>query len=81
VETPLFVNSQLTSMVQLDDLCGYALRRYLENKEEKLFDIIFQRADRKDNKVVGVRHFTVPGCKCKICITHGANLGLPEASV
>jgi hypothetical protein len=70
VETPLFVNSQLTGMVQLADLCSYALRRYLENNEEKLFDIIFKRADRKANVVVGVRHFTALGCKCKICAAH-----------
>ncbi len=67
IETPLFVNSELTSMVQIADLCSYALRRYLENKETALFDLIFQRADRRDNRVVGVRHFTAPGCKCKIC--------------
>jgi hypothetical protein len=67
VETPLFVNSQLTSMVQIADLCGYVLRRYLELKETELFDLIFVRADRKDDRVVGVRHFTSMGCNCKIC--------------
>ncbi len=70
IETPLFVNSELTAMVQLADLCGYALRRYLENKEEELFDLIFKRADRKGETVVGVRHFTRPGCDCKICSSH-----------
>ena len=29
IETPLFVDSELTSMIQIADLCGYALRRYL----------------------------------------------------
>lgn len=70
IETPLFVNSQLTSMVQMADLCGYALRRYLENQEEELFDLIFTRADRKGNTVVGVRHFTNSMCICKICAAH-----------
>jgi len=70
IETPLFVDSELTSMVQVADLCGYALRRYLENGEEELFDLIFQRADRKDGTVVGVRHFTKPACNCKICSAH-----------
>jgi len=68
--TPLFVDSQLTSMVQIADVCAYALRRYLENGEEELFDLIFQRADRKDGIVVGVRHFTKSGCSCKICSAH-----------
>jgi hypothetical protein len=70
IETPLFVDSQLTSMVQIADLCGYALRRYLENGEEELFDMVFQRADRKENIVVGVRHFTDMSCSCKICRAH-----------
>jgi len=70
IETPLFVDSELTSMVQIADLCGYALRRYLENEEEELFDLIFQRADRRSNVVVGVRHFSEQSCQCKICIAH-----------
>jgi hypothetical protein len=40
IETPLFVDSQLTSMVQIADVCAYALRRYLENGEEELFKLI-----------------------------------------
>ena len=72
VETPLFVDSQLTSMVQIADLCSYALRRYIENSEDELFDLVFERADRKDNVVVGVRHFTNLACSCKICQAHRA---------
>ena len=68
IETPLFVDSQLTSMVQIADLCAYSLRRYLENGEEDLFNLVFQRADRKDGVVVGVRHYSKPSCTCKICI-------------
>lgn len=70
VETPLFVDSQLTSMVQIADLCAYALRRYLENNEDEIFSLVFQRADRKDGIAVGVRHFTSPSCLCKICGAH-----------
>jgi hypothetical protein len=70
IETPLFVNSELTGMVQIADLCGYALRRYLENGEEELFDLLFSRADRNRGSVVGVRHFSVDTCKCKICSSH-----------
>ncbi len=71
IETPLFVDSQLTSMVQIADLCCYAVRRYLENNEDELFELVFNRADRKDGTVVGVRHFTSSGCSCKICQSHG----------
>lgn len=70
IETPLFVDSKLTSMIQIADLCAYSLRRYLENKEEELFDLIFPRADRRNGIVVGVRHFTNPSCNCKICTQH-----------
>jgi len=70
IETPLFVNSELTSMVQLADVCSYSLRRYLENNEDNFFDHVFKRADRRNNLVVGVRHFTVASCTCKICVAH-----------
>jgi hypothetical protein len=70
IETPLFVDSQLTSMIQLADVCSYAIRRYVEKDEDKLFDEIFKIADKKNSKVVGVRHFTDPTCQCKICQSH-----------
>jgi hypothetical protein len=77
IETPLFVNSELTSMVQIADLCGYALRKYLENHKTELFDLVFRRADRKGDDassvVVGVRHFTKQPCRCKVCIAHGTS--------
>ena len=70
IETPLFVDSKLTSLVQIADVCAYALRRYLENKEDTLFNYIFERADRKDGIAVGVRHFANSTCTCRICSEH-----------
>jgi hypothetical protein len=70
IETPLFVDSQLTSMVQIADLCAYGLRRYLENKETDIFKEVFKRADRRNNIAVGVRHFTNATCACEICTAH-----------
>ena len=70
IETPLFVDSSLTSMIQLADVCAYAVRRYLENGETELFDLVFERADEKNNKRVGIRHFPGSGCSCKICLSH-----------
>ncbi|MBN1546678.1 MAG: DUF3800 domain-containing protein [Syntrophaceae bacterium] len=67
IETPFFVDSQLTCMVQIADISSYALRRYLENGENEYFDIIYKRADKKNRKVVGVRHFSGEQCECKIC--------------
>ncbi len=72
VETPLFVDSSLTSLVQIADLCAYSIRRYLENHEEGIFDHIYKRADRKNGIVVGIRHFSDLSCPCpcKICDGH-----------
>jgi len=38
--------------------------------EEELFRLIFQRADRRGNTVVGMRHFTNDDCSCLICSRH-----------
>jgi hypothetical protein len=70
IETPLFVDSRLTSMVQIADLCSYALRRYLENQEADLFTRIWPRADRIQATVVGVRHYAPVTCPCEICRDH-----------
>lgn len=67
IETPFFVNSELTSLVQIADLCCYALRRYFENNETDLLIRIQSRFDRKNDKIVGVRHFTDTNCKCLFC--------------
>lgn len=72
IETPLFVDSELTSMVQLADLCAFSIRRYLENQEEELFNIIYKRGDRdKKQRCVGVRHYNGNDpCSCIICNNH-----------
>ncbi len=71
IETPMFVDSSLTSMVQVADLCAYSLRRFVENGEENLFRRIFSRADRFGGNTVGVRHFSARNCVCQICQSHG----------
>lgn len=70
IETPLFVNSSLTGMVQVADLCSYALRRYVEFGERDLFDHVFHRADRQGQYTVGVRHYSAQTCVCQVCQTH-----------
>lgn len=67
IETPLFVNSELTGMVQIADLCALALRRYFENNETDLLDRIRPRFDTRHGRVVGVRHFTRDDCNCDLC--------------
>ena len=70
IETPMFVDSKLTRMVQIADLCAYALRRYVENGETELFRRVFERADRIGDVAVGVRHFSPTSCACEICLAH-----------
>jgi len=71
IETPLFVDSSLTSMVQTADLCAYATRRFFENGEEDLFDRIFGRFDQARGRAVGIRHHVgAKACKCKVCAAH-----------
>lgn len=72
VETPLFVDSSLTSMVQLADICAYAIRRFYDNDEANLLERIDPAFDRNGRKLVGVRHFTrADHCECRICVEHG----------
>ena len=71
IETPLFVDSSLTSMVQMADLCAYATRRFFENGETDLFDRIFGRFDQASGRIVGIRHYVgAKSCECKVCAAH-----------
>ncbi len=69
IETPLFVDSKLTEMIQMVDLGAYATRRFFENNESDLFDRIYSRFDRIPmGAVVGIRHYTgLFVCHCKVC--------------
>jgi len=72
IETPMFVNSALTDMMQMADLCAYALRRFIENEETYLWDRVSSRVDRHDGVLVGLRHYTgKTRCRCSICLAHG----------
>lgn len=82
VETPMFVDSELTSMVQMADLAAYAVRRFFDNGEEDLFDRIGPAFDRKGGRLVGVRHYTTRqhNCACRVCVEHGRrNYGATRA--
>jgi hypothetical protein len=72
-ETPLFVDSALTAMVQLADLVAYATRRFFDKGETDLFDRIYGRFDRSaENQLVGLRHYTATSpCGCRVCRDHG----------
>jgi hypothetical protein len=69
-ETPLFVDSKLTRLVQIADLCSYALRRYHENGESRLLAPVTKRVHRVGERTVGARHYSVRSCACQICVSH-----------
>jgi len=72
-ETPLFVDSSLTLMVQVADLVAYATRRFFDNGETDLFDRFYVRYDRTpQGLLVGLRHYTArTRCDCRVCLDHG----------
>mgnify|MGYP002509418934 CR=1 FL=1 len=67
IETPLFVNSELTCLVQIADLCSYVLKRFFENGETDLLNRIKNRFDKYQGRIVGVRHYSDESCPCFIC--------------
>ena len=71
-ETPLFVDSSLTVMIQVADLVAYTTRRFFDNNETDLFDRIYPRFDRTPGgALVGLRHYTgKTSCKCRVCSDH-----------
>ncbi len=71
VEAPFFFESTTSSCVQVTDLCAYAVRRYFENHEEDRFDTIYHKFDRTASRLHGIRHYTAPGCPCRVCRERG----------
>lgn len=58
---PLFVDSELTNMIQFADLCAYAARKYLKRADATLFDRIeprFAYANHSSSK---------SDCDCRLC--------------
>jgi len=75
IETPLFVDSSLTSMIQLADVGAYVLRKFIEKAQSDLWDLIKSRVDKKNNIAVGIRHYTGRRmCSCSICQSHGRRI-------
>jgi hypothetical protein len=68
-ETPLFVDSRATRMIQWADLIAYALRQYYEHGTAKYFDQISHLFDREGGVIHGLLHRVDlrHGCNCLIC--------------
>jgi hypothetical protein len=73
IETPLFVDSGLTRMIQLADLWAYSLRRFVENGETNLFSVLYSKEKTMADGIqppihrFNIQHFAEPSCQCLIC--------------
>lgn len=71
VDIPYFARSKETRMIQLADLCVYAVFRKYERGDSTFFDIIKEKFDRRSGSDVidGLRHLTKNVCTCESCIS------------
>lgn len=68
-DVPLFVDSRATRMIQLSDLVAHATRRYFENGDATLFDIVASHFDTFGTAHHGLVHKVPNGeiCGCLSC--------------
>ena len=73
LETPLFVETRMTNVLQVADVCAYATRRFCEKGDTDLFDSMYSRIMRAEGHLTGMLHQTNREeaygrrCECRIC--------------
>jgi len=74
-ETPLFVDSRVSRLVQVADHLAYAVFRRYNAGDTKYFDVIASKFDSCDGIVHGLVHKTNvdPTCMCPACISRRAS--------
>jgi hypothetical protein len=70
-DTPLFIDSRASRIVQLADHVAYAVFRRYEHGDTQYFDLIASRFDSADGVVHGLVHrqSADPRCMCLACVT------------
>lgn len=70
-DTPLFIDSRASRMVQLADHVAYAVFRRYEHGDSQYFDVVASRFDSADGVVHGLVHRQNidPRCMCLACVT------------
>jgi hypothetical protein len=70
-DTPLFVDSIASRVVQIADHIAYSVYRRYEAGDAQFFDIIASRFDEDNNRVHGLVHKQTndPHCMCVACAT------------
>lgn len=68
VDIPYFARCKDTTMLQLADLCSYAIFRYFEKHDDTFINFIVHRIYKtKDGKLFGLKHIAPPECECISC--------------
>jgi hypothetical protein len=80
-ETPLFVDSRVSRLVQLADHVAYAVFRRYNARDAQYFDIIASQFDSSDGVVHGLAHKQTvdPCCMCPACISRRISSGGTDA--
>ena len=70
-DTPLFVDSRASRVIQLADHVAYAVFRRYQSGDTQYFDRIAHKFDAEDGIVHGLAHKEIgnPRCRCIACIT------------
>ncbi len=74
-ETPLFVDSRASRVVQLADHVAYAVFRRYNAHDAQYFDILASKIDSADGVIHGLAHKQVvdPNCMCIACLSRRSN--------
>lgn len=68
VDIPYFARCRDTTMLQLADLCSYAIYRRYEKNDSTFFNLISDRIYKtKDGRMFGLKHLTTKECNCLSC--------------
>jgi hypothetical protein len=70
-ETPLFVNSRASRLIQVADHVAYAVFRRYNARDAQYFDIIASKFDSDEGVIHGLAHKQTidPECMCPACVT------------
>ncbi len=70
-DTPVFIDSKASRLVQLADHVAYAVFRRYQAADTSYFDIIFHRFDSVDGRLHGLchRHLQAINCMCPGCMS------------
>jgi hypothetical protein len=69
IDIPYFAGCEDTRMLQLADLCAYAVHRYYNFKDDNYLNKILRCFDKRLNstKLDGFKHYTRTNCSCIAC--------------